>query len=278
MDALDHLRTLADGSVDLIVTSPPYCIGKEYESATSTAEFEEEIDRVFDEFHRVVRQGGSICWQVGSHVTKNVTVPLDYLIFDKVRKQFDLFLRNRIIWSFGHGIHSQKRFSGRYETVLWFTKGDDYYFDLDAVRERQKYPGKRYYKGPKKGQISGNRKGKNPGDVWDIPNVKANHVEKAGHPCQFPIALVSRLVESMSPPGGLVCDPYAGSGTTALAALLAGRNFTGAEIEPRYLDIAARRAAELIEGTLRYREDKPVMEPDLNTAVAKVPQEFLGEE
>ena len=229
-DALDHLATLRDGSVDLFVTSPPYCIGKAYESAKSTDDFVRELDRVFDEALRVVKVGGSFCWQVGSHVTSNETVPLDFLIYEKSRQLQDLHLRNRIIWHFGHGIHANRRLSGRYETILWYTKGDDYFFDLDQIRVEQKYPGKRHYKGPKKGDYSGNPRGKNPSDVWDIPNVKANHVEKTEHPCQFPVALVGRLIKGMCPQGGLVCDPYSGTGSTAVAALLEGRNFSGSEI------------------------------------------------
>jgi adenine-specific DNA-methyltransferase len=274
MDAVAHLKQLSDGSVDLLVTSPPYCIGKEYESATSTTDFAQELSRSFDDVYRTVREGGSICWQIGSHVTDNAVVPLDYLIYREAQKYLDLHLRNRIVWTFGHGIHSNRRLSGRYETILWFTKGNEYYFDLDPIRETQKYPGKRHYKGPKKGEFSGNPKGKNPGDVWDIPNVKANHVEKTGHPCQFPLALVKRLIESMCPPGGLVCDPYCGSGTSAVAALIANRNFTGSELEPRYLQIAKQRLEDLKSGSIKYREDKPVMKPDLRSSVAQLPSHF----
>lgn len=265
---------MPDSSVDLLVTSPPYCIGKEYESTISTKDFEKEVRRSFTEMFRVVKNGGSICWQVGSHVTNNVIVPLDYLIFQEASKLENLYLRNRIIWTFGHGIHANRRLSGRYETVLWFTKGNDYYFDLDPIRELQKYPGKRHYKGPNKGKFSGNPKGKNPADVWDIPNVKANHIEKTGHPCQFPVALIKRLVESMCPIGGTVCDPYSGSGTSAVASLLTGRNFTGAELEQRYLNIAKDRLEELKAGAIRYREDKPVMKPDMKSSVARLPSHF----
>jgi adenine-specific DNA-methyltransferase len=88
-----------------------------------------------------------------------------------------LKLRNRIVWTFGHGLHCQKRFSGRHETILWFTKSDDYKFKLDPVRVPSKYPFKKYFKGPNKGRISSNPLGKNPADVWDIPNVKANRAE-----------------------------------------------------------------------------------------------------
>ena len=129
-------------------------------------------------------------------------------------KGFGLKLRNRIIWRFNHGLHCKKRFSGRYETILWFTKNDEYVFNLDPVRVPSKYPGKRHFKGPKRGQLSGNPLGKNPSDiwdvvqqdwedeVWDIPNVKANHPEKTEHPCQFPVELVQRCVLALTQPGG----------------------------------------------------------------------------
>ena len=277
-DALDHLESLRSGSVDLFVTSPPYCIGKEYESSTSTKDFVVELDRVFGRAVEVVKEGGSLCWQVGSHVTANVTVPLDFLIYEKSLKFPQLRLRNRIIWHFGHGIHANKRLSGRHETILWFTKGDQYYFDLDAIRVEQKYPGKKYYKGPKKGKYSSNPRGKNPSDVWDIPNVKANHVEKTEHPCQFPVALVRRLVKGMCPPGGLVCDPYSGTGSTAVAALLEHRNFTGSEISSDYVEISRERLKKVIEGSIQVRDDKPVMKPDIRSSVARRPvdsQEYV---
>jgi len=120
-------------------------------------------------------------------------VPLD-IQFDPIFRKHGLSLRNRIIWHFGHGLHNKRRFSGRYEVILWYTKSDNYVFNLDDVRIPSKYPGKRHFKGPKTGQLSGNPKGKNPEDVWDIPNVKSNHVEKTEHPCQFPVGLVERLI------------------------------------------------------------------------------------
>ncbi|UFX48938.1 site-specific DNA-methyltransferase [Bradyrhizobium sp. 41S5] len=153
----------------------------------------------------------------------------------------ELALRNRIIWTFGHGAHAAHRFSGRYETILWFTKGDDYYFNLDRVQVPQKYPGKRHYRGPKKGDFSGNPAGKNPSDVWEIPNVKSLHIEKTAHPCQFPVALVQRCIRSMTPSGGLVVDPFMGSGSSAVASVLEQRSFMGCDIESKYVKIAKRR-------------------------------------
>lgn len=280
LDAGDFLSTLPDNSVDLIATSPPYFIGKEYDRSQSVIDFQIEIRRNLSEIERCLKPGASICWQVGNRVDSGVLLPLDYLIMDEMRSRDAFFLRNRMIWTFGHGTHSSKRFSGRHETVLWYTKGEEYFFDLDAVRVPQRYPGKKHYKGPKRGDWSGNPLGKNPGDVWDIgdiwgiPNVKANHIEKTEHPCQFPTALIRRLVAALSPKCGLVVDPYLGSGTTAVAALLEGRNAKGSDVERRYLEIAADRLVKLQDGSLLVREDVPVHVPSGNESVTRRPAHF----
>jgi adenine-specific DNA-methyltransferase len=273
-DALRFLAALPDNSVDLAVSSPPYFIGKEYDTSRQAEDFFKVHVQLSRELTRVVKPGGSICWQVGSHVQENVVIPLDAIVYTTFSLSEQLKLRNRIVWTFGHGVHCGRRFSGRHETILWFTKGDDYHFDLDAVRVPQKYPGKRYYKGPHRGEPSCNPLGKNPGDVWDIPNVKSNHIEKTKHPCQFPVALVQRLVKAMCPKGGTVIDPYLGSGSTAVAAITEGRLFVGCDIEPKYVKIAQRRVKELQAGTLKTRPlDQPIYMPG-NNAIAKPPPEW----
>lgn len=136
---------------------------------------------------------------------------------------------------------AKNRFSGRHETVMWFTKGGEYKFNLDPVRVPSKYPGKKYYNGSKRGQLSGNPLGKNPEDVWSIPNVKHNHPEKTEHPCQFPEALVDRLVLSMSSYKDVVLDPFMGSGTTGVSCMNTGRKFIGIERDEGYFKIANER-------------------------------------
>jgi adenine-specific DNA-methyltransferase len=188
-------------------------------------------------------------------------VPLDMLLYPIFQKH-NLKLRNRIIWEFGHGLHSSKRFSGRYETILWFTKGDGYTFNLDPVRVPQKYPNKKYFKGPRIGEFSCNPLGKNPSDIWDIPNVKNNHVEKTNHPCQFPIELVERLILSLTNENDFVFDPFLGSGTTTAAAVKNRRRGIGCEIIKEYYQIAVERTKLAIEGTLRTRPmNKPIYDP-----------------
>lgn len=261
-DCLDLLDAMEPGSVQLVVTSPPYNLGKPYETNLDLDEYVRQQGEAIAGCVRVLRESGSICWQVGNYVSNGKVIPLDILLYP-LFAQHGLSLRNRIVWSFGHGLHASKRFSGRYEVILWFSKGGEYTFNLDAVRVPQKYPGKRYFKGPKKGELSGNPLGKNPSDVWEIPNVKANHVEKTEHPCQFPIELVERLVLALTEPGDIVLDPFMGSGTTCLAALAHGRRAAGAEILPEYYELAAERIQIARQGRLRFRPaERPVYDPD----------------
>ncbi len=264
-DCLDFLSSISSGFFQLTITSPPYNIGKPYENKKALEEYLAWQEQVIKEVIRVTSPLGSIVWQVGNYVENGEIVPLDILLYPIFRK-YGLQLRNRIIWTFGHGLHARRRFSGRYETALWFTKSDDYYFNLDPVRVPQKYPQKRHFKGPRKGELSGNPKGKNPGDVWEFPNVKSNHVEKTEHPAQFPVELVERFVLALTQEGDWVLDPFGGSGTTLIAALLHKRRAAMAEIIPKYVEIAKARLQAAWEGKLRVRPmERAVFDPNGKT-------------
>ena len=260
----DNLKLLAhcpDETFDLIVTSPPYNIGKAYEQRRSLSEWHRDQARVIHECVRTLKEGGSICWQVGNHVDEGEVFPLDMILYDTF-KSLHLKLRNRIVWTFGHGLHCSKRLSGRHETILWFTKGDDYTFNLDSIRIPSKYPNKRHFKGPRAGELSGNPLGKNPTDVWEIPNVKSNHVEKTIHPCQFPVELVERLVLALTDPGGKVFDPYAGVGSSLVAAELHDRVGVGCDIKQQYVEIGRERVRAAREGRIKTRPmGKPIYDP-----------------
>jgi adenine-specific DNA-methyltransferase len=285
-DATDFLKTIPDKSVALVVTSPPYNIGKVYERKTAIDNYLAVQSRFISQLHRVLRDSGSVCWQVGNYVNKREVFPLDILFYD-VFKLFGFKLRNRIIWHYRHGLHAQNRFSGRYETILWFTKTDDYVFNLDPVRVPALYPGKTHYRGPNKGKPSGNPKGKNPSDVWevvtrdwkqgfwDIPNVKAHHPEKTIQPCQFPVELVQRCVLALTKKGDRVLDPYAGVGSTLVAAALHGRRCLGSEKDRKYYKIALQRLRDLRRGRLKLRPlGMPVYTPSGNQKVTTIPAEW----
>jgi adenine-specific DNA-methyltransferase len=275
-DCLELLPALPAGKVKLVVTSPPYNLGKEYEKRLSLDTYLEQQRRVIEECVRVLHPQGSICWQVGNYVSNGEIIPLDIKLYP-IFEELGLHMRNRIVWYFGHGLHASRRFSGRYEVILWFTKADQYTFNLDAVRAPQKYPNKRHFKGPRRGELSGNPLGKNPSDVWEIPNVKSNHIEKTEHPCQFPVELIERLVLSMTDAGDWVLDPFMGVGTTAIAALMHQRKAIGAEILPKYNEITLERIRLAESGKLKIRPmDRPVYDPDSPSASKPPVEVHLG--
>lgn len=248
-NAFELIKSVNDGSVQLIVTSPPYNLNKEYEKKASLKEYLVPMRKMAKHLHRVLKDTGNLCWQVGNYVDDGEIFPLDIFYYN-IFKDLGFKLRNRIIWHFEHGLHCKNRLSGRYETILWFSKTDDYVFNLDSIRVPQKYPNKKYYRGDKKGQVSGNPLGKNPGDywndgVWNITNIKNNHPEKTEHPCQFPLELVNRCVLSLSNENDLVLDPFGGSGTTAVSCLMHERDAVLFEQDAKYVEIAFKRMNEI---------------------------------
>ena len=280
------MKTIPDGAISLVITSPPYNIGKSYELKQDITAYLAEQEVVISELVRMLNDKGSICWQTGNYIDDGEVFPLDVYYYH-IFKKHGLKLRNRIIWHFEHGLHASKRFSGRYETILWFTKSDDYTFNLDPVRIPAKYPGKRHFKGPNKGQPSGNPLGKNPSDIWvflqeewdtclwNIPNVKANHVEKTDHPCQFPVELVERCVLALTNENDRVLDPYCGVGSTLLGALMHDRKAIGVEREEEYVAITKERIYQLYNGTLKTRPlGRPVHKPSGYEKVSQVPLEW----
>ncbi|MBE3142746.1 MAG: site-specific DNA-methyltransferase [Planctomycetes bacterium] len=272
-DTRDLLKQIPDEFVQLAVTSPPYNLGKPYEERLELIDYLHQQEEVITECFRVLKPQGSICWQVGNFVNEREITPLDIVLYPIFAK-LGLHLRNRIIWHFGHGLHASKRFSGRYEVILWFTKSSEYIFNLDEVRIPQKYPEKKHFKGPHKGELSGNPLGKNPSDIWEIPNVKSNHVEKTNHPCQFPVELIERLVLALTNPGDWVLDPFMGVGSTAIAALIHDRKALGSEIMPEYVQIARERIGLAEQGKLRIRPmERLVYAPDGSTK--SIPPQFV---
>jgi adenine-specific DNA-methyltransferase len=302
-DAMDFMKDITDGSATLIVTSPPYNVGKPYEERLEFKDYLAWQKKIIQDCTRILSPRGSICWEVGNYIEDKEVFPLD-IFFYRIFKDLGLKLRNRIIWRVGHGLHANLRFSGRYETILWFTKTDDYIFNLDKVRVPQKYPGKRSYKGKNKGKLTSNPLGKNPSDfwdllnsswkdeiwdrladewerqVWDIPNVKAAHPERTIHPSQFPIELVERLVLALTnerDEENVVLDPFQGVGSSIVAALLHNRKAIGVDKSRLYTDIAYLRTVNALKGEIRRRQmGKPIMVPEESYKVARVPEEWVS--
>lgn len=295
-DVLKRIQDVEKGSCALVISSPPYNIGKPYEREDERTYSEYLIwqKQVLETMLPALTENASVCWQVGSYITNGEVFPLD-VPFIEMFRSLGFRLRNRIIWRYNFGYNADKRFSGRYETVLWFTRTNTYTFNLDPVRIPQLYPGKRHSasKGEKAGKPSGNPLGKNPSDywefsaaedfinnpVWDVPNVKAKHPEHTEHPCQFPVELAERCVLALTNPGQTVLDPFIGTGATAIAAAKHGRNAVGIDRHQPYLKIAEERIAQLATGNLPLRPlGKPVRRPRSTERVAQVPLEWQQDE
>lgn len=243
--------------IDLVISSPPYNIGKAYENVAELDVYVRWQSQVIKALVHNMRDGASFVWQVGNYVNKGEIVPLEYV---QIRSLLEagLKLRNRYIWHFGHGLHARHRFSGRHESVLWLTKGDGFYFDPKIMLPAgAPLPADTSDIAPHvlDGMVSG---------LWDIPNVKHNHVEKVlgGHPCQFPVGLAERVVLGLSRPGELVVDPFAGVGSAGVAAIAHGRDFIGIDRDQRYCALATERLEGVASGETRWRpHDLPVERP-----------------
>ena len=239
-DAQVGLAGLMDQSIDLVITSPPYNIGKEYESPRPLEEYLQWCANWMGQIHRVLKPSGSFWLNLGYLEVpgKGRAVPLPYLLWD--RSPF--YLLQEIVWQYGAGVASKRAFSPRNEKWLWYVKSPQgYFFDLDAVRDPDvKYPHQK-----KNGKLKCNPRGKNPGDVWSIPKVTSGagraSRERTSHPAQFPIAVVERIVLACSRRGDRVLDPFAGSGSALVASVRQGRIGVGFEIRPDYCEIARRR-------------------------------------
>jgi DNA modification methylase len=248
-DVLDFLDGVPDNAVAMHFTSPPYNLGKKYGECASAdtmlfSYYHGWLMQVISEMARTVRPGGVVCLNVGkTRDWENRLMPLDVLLFEDLRRS-GLTFQSRIVWTISHGLTPKARLADRHETILVFSKGDQATFNPNAVRVPQKQPGKRAFKGPNKGGLSGHPLGAHPTDVWaDIGQVGHNHPDarEGRHPAQFPVGLVKRAVLLYTMAGDLVCDAFSGSGSTAVACVEAGRNFVGADLF--YEDLRTRRLA-----------------------------------
>lgn len=248
-DVLDFMDSLPDESVAVHMTSPPYNLGKSYGSASGADAmrfcfYHGWLMQIISEMARTLKPGGVVCLQVGkTRDWENSLMPLDVLLFEDLRRA-GLTFQSRVVWESNHGLTPSNRLAERYEVILVFSKGHEVRFNPNASRIPQKQPGKRAFKGPKLGKLSGNPLGAHPTDVWSgISQVKNGHPDRSlgVHPAQYPVALAKRAIMLYSSPGDLVCDCFRGSGSTAVAAKEAHRDFVGADLF--YGDLAERRTA-----------------------------------
>jgi DNA modification methylase len=264
-DVLDYLAALPDASIAMHLTSPPYNINRAYSAGSDSYAFSFYLGwlmQVLSEVARTLEEGGVAFIQVGStRGPDGHLLPLDIALFSHLQTM-GLTFQSRIAWIIPHGLTPSRRVSERYETALVFTKGPvPRVFNPTPCRTPQAQPGKRSYKGPAKGQLSGHAYGAHPSNVWAISNCGANRGGRvADHPAQMPVDLARRAVLLYTMPGDHVVDAFMGSGTTAQACIELGRSFSGCDIG--YEDLRRERLARV--------------SPDLVTMLPGVTDESLA--
>lgn len=239
-DALELMDALEPECIDQTVTSPPYNIGKAYESRMPIEGYCDWMASWITKVHRLTKPKGSFWLNLGYvHLDARAkAIPIPYLIWDRV----PFFLMQEIVWNYGAGVAAKKFFSPRNEKFLWYVKDEESYtFNLDDVRDPDvKYPNQK-----KNGKLRCNTIGKNPSDVWQIAKVTSgknrSSKERMPHPAQFPLDLVTRVIKAGSNTGDVLLEPFAGSGSLLEAAVVTGRQVVGFEIRKDYVDMAAKR-------------------------------------
>jgi len=245
MDALEGIKMLPDNSIDLVVADPPYNLGKDYGnySDKQTAKqfllwTEEWLNLVIPK----IKETGSL------YIFTTWRYSPEIFVFLKSK----MLMINEIIWdrrvpSMGG---STRRFSSVHDTVGFFVKNKDYYFDLDSVRipydeETKKARSRSIFVGKKWLEM-----GYNPKDVWSISRLHKIHSEREEHPTQKPLEVIERMIKASCPKNGIVLDPFLGSGTTAAACLLNERHFVGFELNSEYYQNILTRLEKLNISTL----------------------------
>jgi len=266
-DAFKYVRGIPRKSIKLIMTSPPYNIGKEYEKKKKFDDYLYDMQKLIENLKNVLRDDGIVVWQVGNYIERrsNVTeiFPLDYYFTDIFISAGFRFLE-RVVWRFGHGLNATKKFSGRYETLLVFCKAD--YLPKHQIRRYNDIPNELKSKIVMNSWIE---------KIWNIPNVKSNHVEKYKHPCQFPIELVERVVYAYTEKNDVVLDPFAGVSSTLIATIKCGRKAIGIEIDMKYIKISKERHIKFLNNKLKIREMRDQKEiPITKGKTSIIPKEF----
>lgn len=239
-DSLAIMRRLNGSPLSLTVTSPPYNIGKEYETNRPVEQYLDWCESWIAEVYRLTRSNGAFWLNLGYLALREraKAVPIPYLLWDRI----PFFLNQEIVWNYGAGVAAKRTFSPRNEKFLWYAKDPaDYVFNLDDVRDPDvKYPNQK-----KNGKLKCNPLGKNPTDVWQFPKVTSGtdrkSKERTPHPAQFPVAVIDRIIKACSNPGDIIFDPFIGSGTVAEVALRNRRAVVGIEIEPKYVRVTSDR-------------------------------------
>lgn len=220
-DCMKTLERLPDESVQLILIDPPYNL--DLATWDNYENYIEWASKWLDEAYRVLSKSGNMVIFGGTQFQNEKSGDLIEIIYH-CRHNTNFRLVNTIIWHYKNGMSAHRYFANRHEEVIWLTKSDKYYFDLDSVRVKYNEKDLGLALKDKRLNPESVRKGKNPTNVWEIGRLNGNSRERVGHPTQKPLEIVRRLVKALSYPGSVVLDFFAGSGTTGRVCIEEKRN------------------------------------------------------
>ena len=221
MDCCDFLGQLPDESVQLICLDPPYNL--ELAGWDIYENYIEWAAKWLDEAYRVLSKTGSLIIFGGIQFRDAKSGDLiDIIHHARYNTKFKLV--NTIIWYYKNGMSAHRYFANRHEEAIWLVKSNEYYFDLDSVRVPYSKEELRKALKDKRLNPENTRKGKNPTNVWQIGRLNGNSKERVGHPTQKPVEIIERMVKSLSYPGSVVLDFFAGSGTVGRVCIAEGRH------------------------------------------------------
>lgn len=232
MDCCDFLKSLPDSSVQLICIDPPYNL--DLAGWDSYQNYIEWASKWIDEAYRILSNTGSMVIFGGIQFRDEKSGDLIDLI-QYVRHHTKFKLVNTIIWHYKNGMSAQRFFANRHEEAIWLVKSNDYYFDLDSVREPYSEEDLKLALKDPRLNPENTMKGKNPTNVWQIGRLNGNSKERVGHPTQKPVAIIERFVKSLSYPGSIVLDFFAGSGTVSRVCIKEKRNCLMCDSDPTSL-------------------------------------------
>ncbi len=244
-DCLDVLEKIPSNTIQLIICDPPYNI--------MLADWDDHKDyigwasRWLAEAERVLAPTGNIAIFGGLQYQGEAGSGDLISIISHMRAHSKMLLANLIIWNYPNGMSAQRFFANRHEEIAWFAKTNKYFFDLDAVREPYDEETKAIYMKDKRLNPESVEKGRNPTNVWRMPRLNGNSLERVGHPTQKPAVVIERLIRALSYPGSTVLDFFAGSGVTARVAIQEGRNSICTDADPVFLDYMSKQVDFLRE-------------------------------
>lgn len=254
-DAVEELKKLDEGSVDLIVTDPPYNLSKDYgksRDSMETGRYLEFCRSWLKEAERILKPGGTLYVFMGMRYISYV--------YGILEQELGMAFNSWITWFYTQGIGKTRGFSPRHDDILMFTKGGrEFVFDLDAVRVPQKYY-----------RSVNNMRGANPGNVWEFSHMHYCNRNRKQHPTQKPEGLYERMILASSREGDLVVDPFAGSGTCLRVCQQLGRSCIGIDSNPEYVRMTKERLAEPFEGFDSIDEKLTRCPNDLNDAEIRI--------